>query len=290
MIPGKHPVTKPTTAFAPVLPSVFKRPNGADFIPIYKRVKAYNRSLSEEQLAPLSEPFTAPGRTLRRTGGWALLITGSLPAVVLLGAAAADVVFSVLNVSEAEEDHVAQSLVRVLDTSASIFGWAVLAVILVVVAGVVVDIVALRKWAVTLQAAWERHEGRIVHTKDVPKKRRQKVEDLCIRLQLSIKHLDAMSMAHCTLVHDAKQALNRYIDLPLTSQEARRVALSDVQDDLVQQVREAFLAAEAGESVALQEAEAAVSAMEGQADEIKREKTGRKIVELAKAVAGGSVA
>jgi hypothetical protein len=276
------------TAFAPVWPRVFRAPSGKEVIPPYGRVRVFNRDLSIEDLAPLTESFPVPGRTLRLIGGYAFfgvcLVHLGLWLVTLLAA----VIFLGIDVSESEEQNITAFIKATFSGAASLGGWVILAALVIGITGIVVDFMAWKKWAALLGETWTRYKGRMVRTIGLPGKRKQKSDGLCRRLDSALKQMDANIVEARLLDRAAREAIGRYIDLPVINKDSRRVARSAVQDALVQKVREEYAAAEAAESVALQNAEEAVLAVQAYVSEAKSAAAEQEIIELARTITAGS--
>jgi uncharacterized membrane protein len=275
-------------AFAPVWPRVFRAPSGKEVIPPYGRVRVFNRDLSIEDLAPLTESFPVPGRTLRLIGGYAFfgvcLVHLGLWLVTLLAA----VIFLGIDVSESEEQNITAFIKATFSGAASLGGWVILAALVIGITGIVVDFMAWKKWAALLGETWTRYKGRMVRTIGLPGKRKQKSDGLCRRLDSALKQMDANIVEARLLDRAAREAIGRYIDLPVINKDSRRVARSAVQDALVQKVREEYEAAEAAEAVALQNAEDAVLAVQVYVSEAKSAAAEQEIIELAKTINAGS--
>lgn len=275
-------------AFAPAWPYVYKVPGRWQIFPPFGRVSVFNRDLTIEELKPLTEGFPVPGRILRLIGLYSFVVSGFLQAVLWLGTILIAFLFAGIEFSEADEQAITAFVKSTFSAAASLHGWAILAAILVGGAGIVVDFVAWKKWTAALTTAWERCEGRIVRTKALPGKRRQQVNSLGGDLDSALEQLDANDPGARLLMSNARDAIGRYIDLPVISKDSRRVARSAVNDGWVQKIRDAFEAAEAAETAALQEAEDAVLAVKGYVGEVKAAAAEREIIELAKTIAAGA--
>jgi uncharacterized protein (DUF697 family) len=272
------------TAFAPVWPRVFRAPTGRQIIPPYGRVRVFNRDLSIEELEPLIESFPVPGRTLRRIGGYAFfsvcLVHLALWVVTLLTA----LIFLGIDVTESEEQNITAFIKATFSGAASLGGWVILAALVIGITGIAVDFIAWKKWGASLGGIWLRYKGRMVRTIDLPGRRKQKSDGLCRRLDSALKQMDSNSVEARLLDRAAREAIGRYIDLPVVSKDSRRVARSAVDDALVQKVREEYQAAEAAEAATLQEAEDAVLAVQAYVSEAKSAAADLETIELAKTI------
>lgn len=277
--------SKPSKAdFAPAWPFVYKVPGRWRIVPPFDRVSVFNRSLTVDQLKPLTERFRPAGSRLLKVAAYLLFGSGVVPIVIGLVALLLDAIYSIVEVSESTEQQIVTALLAVLNAAPRVVHWASAASLLLLIACSVRYVLAWKEWRTSLTAAWNRYEGRIVRTKDLPRRRREKVNALGSRLESAMPQLDALNMAHCHLVADATLAIGRYIDLPTLSKDSRKVAQSEVQDESVQKVRDAYDAAEAAEKAALEDAENAVMAIEACVDRIKAAAAERQIVDLAKAL------
>lgn len=274
-------------AFAPVWPRVYKAPTAGQIIPPYGRARVFNRDLTVEELGPLTEDFPVPGRTLRLIGGYAFMgagcVTLALWTIMLIMAVLVDGI----DFSETEEQGISAFIQATFDFVASLTGWVILAAIAVGLVGIVIDIVAWKKWGASLTAAWGRYEGRLVRT-GVPGKRQPMVHRLCRRADAALKQMDAHSAGPRLLGSTARAAIGRFIDLPVPSKSSRRVARSAVDDVLVQKIRNEYEAAKAAETAALQEAEDAVVALEVYVSDAKAAAAEQEIIKLAKTIVIGS--
>jgi hypothetical protein len=276
------------TAFAPVWPRVFRAPSGKEVIPPYGRVRVFNRDLSTEDLAPLTESFPVPGRTLRLIGGYAFLGVCLVHLGLWLVTLLAAVIFLGIDVSESEEQNITAFIKATFNGAASLGGWVILAALVIGITGIVVDFMAWKKWAASLGDTWTRYKGRMVRTIALPGRRKQKSDGLCRRLDSALNQMDANSVEARLLDRAAREAIGRYIDLPVIGKDSRRVARSAVEDALVQKVREQYEAAVAAEAAALQSAENAVLAVEAYVSEAKSAAAEQEIIELAKTIIAGA--
>jgi hypothetical protein len=275
------------TAFAPVWPRVFRAPSGREVIPPYGRVRVFNRDLSIEDLAPLTESFPVPGRTLRLIGGYALLGVCLVHLGLWLVTLLAAVIFLGIDVSESEEQNITAFFKATFSGAASLGGWVILAALVIGITGIVVDFMAWKKWAALLGDTWTRYKGRMVRTIGLPGRRKQKSDGLCRRLDSALNQMDANIVEARLLDRAAREAIGRYVDLPVVSKDSRRVARSAVEDALVQKVREQYEAAVAAEVAALQNAENAVLAVEAYVSGAKSAAAEQEIIELAKTIIAG---
>lgn len=271
-----YPAAK--AAFAPVWPRVYKAPAGKELIPPYGRVRVFNRDLTIAELEPLIESFPVPGRTLRRIGGYTFVSVGVLSLVLWLATLTAALIFSGTEVSEADEQNITDFIKATFSAAASLGGWAALAAIGPVVAGIAVDFVSWKKWGDALAVMWGRYEGRMVRTVGLPGQRKQKSDNLCRRLDKALKQLDAHDPAARSLDSTARQAISRYIDFPVTTRASRRVSESTVDEASIRQIREEYEAATAAETAALEHAESAVLAVEESANQAKAAAADQEII------------
>lgn len=274
-----------TAAFARALRYGYEAPTGKEIIPPYRRGLIFNRDLTAEELRSLTDSFPVPGRILRVVGGYSLMASwflyGGLWLAILLAAAVADV----FNVEVTDEHSVSALIADVLIGGSAIAGLIALPAIVVAAAGILVDFISWKRWGVELAATWERYAGRVVPTKSLPGSRRSQVDSLGGRLDAALKKLAPADPVARQLDSAARQAIGDYIDLPIPSKEARRVARSTSTHETVQQIRSQYEASQAAEVVALQAAEGAVLAVRDYAGAVKAAAAEQEIVELAKTVA-----
>lgn len=250
-------------AFAPVWPRIYKAPAGKELIPPYGRVRVFNRDLTVRELGPLTETFPVPGRTLRRIGGYMLFGACLTNLALLLVALLADFLFSGIEVTESAEHTIVAIINYAFSGAASLSAWVIPASIVIGAAGIAVDFVAWKKWGTSLAVAWDLYEGRLVRTTGLPAPRKQKSDGHCRRLDAALQKLDSNSAGACLLASAARDAIGRFIDLPVISEESRRVS----DDTSAQKLRKNYEATAAAENAALLEAEDAVLAVEGLVDE-----------------------
>ncbi|WP_354214578.1 hypothetical protein [Arthrobacter sp. UYCo732] len=277
-------MTEPTsskTAFAPAWPYVYKVPRRWQVIAPFERVSVFNRGLTAEQLKPLTEEFRPAASRLLKAAAYALISSGVFQLLLVLVTLSLDAIFSVVEVSESTEQRVITSLIAVFNAAPQVIHWASAVALVLLIACGVQYLIAWAKWRTSVIAAWNRHKGRIVPTRGLPGERREKVNALGSRLESAMPALDALNLAHCHLVADATDAIFRYIDLPVLSEERRRVAQSDVQNESVQKVRDEYETAVAAAKAALEHAEDAVAAIEAATGQVRDDAADQHIIGLA---------
>lgn len=265
-------------AFAPARPSAYSTSYSAasKAFPSYSRTRVFNHDLTTDQLKPLLEDCPAPGRRLRRIGGVTLFGAYALLAISLLTALIIErlhMTGGVLTYGEVD----AGAQVLELATFAAAAAW---------LTGVVLDFVARRKWVAALTAAWKRYDGHIVRVRDLPAGRQWNVTSLGERLDAALKDLDANDPAAQHLNIAARAAIGRYFELPVISDETRRVARSAVTDPSVQQIHAGYKADTAAEKASLQDAQDAVRAVGAFVQAAKVAAANQEIITLARTIAG----
>ena len=260
-------------AFAPAWPYLYKASDGNGIIPRYGKVSVFNGDLTIDELKPLTESSPVPGRLLRRVGGCTFALSVPISFVLWLTA-------KITGEARILPDGAAQDF----HTAVDFFGTLALIGAIIGIAGIVVDIFAWKKWGKSLAAAWDRYEDRLVVTKALPEDRRQPVNCLGQRLDGALELLAWNDPVARQLDDAARAAIARYFELPVTSDDAARVARSTVTDPTVQYIRSEYVDAVATEKASLQDADDAVSAVESYVAAAKAEAAEREIVDLAKSL------
>ncbi|QOD06037.1 hypothetical protein [Pseudarthrobacter sp. BIM B-2242] len=274
--------------FARIWPFVHEVPNGLQTILPVGRVSVFNRGLTTEELKPLTESFQTPCGKAFKVVGQVFLWVFCAQGLMWAGLLGLDLLFNLEPPRPEVQAWITEHLTNTLNAARAIDFMVLAAMAPVLAVLYTIHFVAWRKWRASVAAAWEQAGNRLVHTRNLPGSRRVQVDHLGGKLDPAVRRLDPENEEHCRLVTEAVAAIGRYIDLPIPSEEARSVAKSKSQDPAVQKVRAEYEAAVAAERAALQEAEAAVLAVETLAGEVKAAKAEQKIIGIAKTILEGS--